>query len=118
MRTLVDALKDYQKRRSIYLKRINFFLKLIKNRAKKLLGKNTKVFLFGSYLKGTFKLTSDVDILIVSNKVPEDPYEMTKIKVEIIKDFKPGHPFEIHLTNYKNFNNWYKRFIKKDLKEI
>ena len=118
MRTLVDVLKDYQRVRLTYLKKINFFLKLIKERARKILGEDTKVFIFGSYLKKNFKLLSDIDILIVSDKIPEDPYEITKIKVKIIRDFKPGHPFEIHLTNYKNFNNWYKRFIKEDLKEI
>lgn len=118
MRTLVDVLKDYQRVRGKYLKRINYYLKLIKKRAEKLLGKETKVYLFGSYLKGNFGPLSDVDVLIVSDKINQDPYEMTKLKVKLMRDFDIGHPFEIHLTNNYYFENWYKKFIKKDIREI
>jgi len=118
MRTLVDILKDYQKIRNKYLMRIDYYLNLIKKRAQKLLGKDVKVYLFGSYIKGNFGPLSDVDVLVVSDKVKQDPFEIAQLKIKLTKGFEIGHPFEIHLTNNYYFENWYKKFIKKDIKEI
>jgi len=89
-------------------------LKIIAERARKILGKDTKVYLFGSYIKGNFHpFLSDVDILIVSDNFKEKPMlERAKILLKIKEGLKASYMFEIHLVNSKEFE-WYKFFIDK-----
>jgi hypothetical protein len=113
-----DLLIERQKVRERYIKNINKYLQLIKKRAKKILGNDTKVYLFGSFLKGNFGPNSDIDVLVVSPKAPIEAGKKSEILLYLKRGFSVYHPFEIHLTTPEIFENWYKKFIKKDIKEI
>ncbi len=112
-----DLLVERKKVRDNYLGKIDYYLNLIKRRAIKLLGKDTKVLLFGSYLSGNFGPNSDVDILIIYKK-KINPQDKSKIILRLLKGFKTYHPFEIHLANQEEFENWYKNFLKENYREI
>ncbi len=117
-KTLVDLLIDWQKTRKKYIKNYKEYVELIKKRAKEILGLETRVYLFGSFLRNNFSPKSDIDILVVSPKAPTDPSEIAKVKIQLVKDFEIGHPFEIHIITPEKFENWYKKFIKNDIKEV
>jgi predicted nucleotidyltransferase len=71
------------------------------------------VIIFGSAISGKRKPDSDIDILVISEKVPHDLFEQAKIRVKVEKKF-PDAPFEIHLATPNQFHNWYKNFIKSN----
>jgi predicted nucleotidyltransferase len=118
IKTFVDILIERQKRKERYFKNWRFYLKKIKREAKKILGKKTKVFLFGSFVKGDFGPQSDIDVLIVSENLPENFNEITKIRTKIKSKVGVFSPFQLHLATPEEFEGWYKNFIKKNLLEI
>ncbi|MGB9677202.1 MAG: nucleotidyltransferase domain-containing protein, partial [Candidatus Ratteibacteria bacterium] len=83
----------------------------------KILGK-VEVFIFGSILKNEYTPLSDIDVLIVSDSLPESNEERIKIKTDIKSKIDSFSPFQIHLANYKEYKNWYKKFIKNDFIKI
>jgi predicted nucleotidyltransferase len=113
-----SLLIEEQKVREKCIHNLNKYLKIIKKRAKKILGEDTRVYLFGSFLRKDFGPRSDVDILVVSSKVPIEASKKSEILIYLEKGFPAYHPFEIHLATPEIFENWYKKFIKKDIKEI
>jgi len=77
--------------------------------------KNTKIYLFGSILKGKYTGASDIDILIVSDEkiAKEEEY---RIKAKIYKNINA--PIELHITTQKEYENWYKKFVKEEIVEV
>ncbi|MBO3809951.1 MAG: nucleotidyltransferase domain-containing protein, partial [Candidatus Brockarchaeota archaeon] len=67
--------------------------------AKRLLGP-CEVYVFGSVVKGQATGASDIDILIVSNKLPKDCKGRGNLKAKIEEEagLPLYHPFEIHLA--------------------
>jgi predicted nucleotidyltransferase len=104
---------------SSYLKRKKYFenylkiCKKIKNVVNKIVkDKNLKVIVFGSVVKKTYTPLSDLDILIVSDKIKRDEYAAIRVKIkESLKDF--GAPIELHFANSETFEKWYKKFLDK-----
>jgi predicted nucleotidyltransferase len=117
-KTLVDILIERQKRKERYFKNWRFYLKKIKKEAGKILGEKTKVFIFGSFVKGNFGPESDIDVLIVSENLPEDFDERAKIRTKIKSKVGVFSPFQLHLVTPGEFEDWYKKFIKGDFLEI
>lgn len=93
-----------------------FWVFKISEAAEKLLGK-CEVYVFGSVVEGKVTGGSDIDILIVSDKVPKRLKDVWKLKTEIeeLSQLPLYHPFEIHLVG-KREAKWYFRHIKKYLK--
>ncbi|MCD6521729.1 DNA polymerase subunit beta, partial [Candidatus Calescamantes bacterium] len=60
---------------------------------------------------------SDIDILIISSEIPEGIFSQAEIKLEIKNKF-PDAPFELHLITPEEYQNWYKKFIKNEFKEV
>lgn len=112
-----DLLLERKKIRDKYLENIDYYLSIIKSRAKKVLGEGTKVYLFGSYLKKDFGPNSDVDILVVAENYI-DKRKKGEILVSILEGFEVFHPFEVHLVSKEEFENWYLNFIKENYQEI
>jgi len=112
-----EFLLERKERRDKFLNYIDYYLNLIKERAKKILGENTKIVLFGSYLTNNFGPNSDIDILIVTEK-PIDKREKSKILIEILEGFDVYHPFEIHFAGSSEFESWYKKFLKDNYREL
>ncbi|GBC69066.1 hypothetical protein HRbin01_00757 [archaeon HR01] len=61
---------------------------------------DAEIYVFGSAVAGDLIASSDIDILVVSEKIPGGLFEIGRVKVEIEK--KAGlpyyHPFEFHLV--------------------
>lgn len=102
-------IKDlFEKFRKNYLS----YAEEIKKRAIEYFGDDLEmVVVFGSTVEGKTTPLSDIDIAIVTKKKVED-MERAKFRVSINKIFGL-HPFEIHIITLEEWNNWYKRFIKK-----
>jgi predicted nucleotidyltransferase len=112
-----EFLLERKQKREHFLENIDYYLNLIKERAKNNLGEETKIYLFGSYLTKNFGPNSDIDILVVTeNEI--DQREKSRVLSEILKDFDVYHPFEIHFASKSQFENWYKKFLKGDYKEL
>jgi predicted nucleotidyltransferase len=88
----------------------------ILNRIKKVsteILKDAKVYVFGSFARGDYKVYfSDIDVLIVSDKISEKMQEKAEIKVDIRKRANANYIFQIHLVNSKEFE-FYKKFVDK-----
>jgi len=107
------VIKKIRERKRI-VKNLKKVIKEIAKETKKLLGKDAKVYVFGSYLKGNFHpFLSDVDILIVSDKIKNLD---DKVKISLPLKEKFGYIFQFHVVNEKEFEI-YKFFIDK-MKEI
>ena len=61
---------------------------------------DAQVFVFGSVVRGDYIASSDVDILVISSKIPEGLFERGRIKAEIEKEagLPYYHPFELHMV--------------------
>jgi predicted nucleotidyltransferase len=67
-----------------------------------------EVYVFGSAVRGDFTASSDIDILIVSErKELED-----EMKLSIYR--KVDAPIEVHFSTPAQFGGWYRRFIRDD----
>ncbi len=103
--------------REIYLERKKIFenyleyAKKIKESAKKELGDDIKVYIFGSVVEGRFSIgLSDIDIAIVTK---EEVKNKAEVVGKILKGIEGRNVFEIHIITERKFNEWYKRFVKK-----
>lgn len=74
---------------------------------------NAKIFVFGSVVRGKFTSASDIDILIVTERID--------LKYDIIVDVYRSieAPLELHVVTQKQLEDWYLRFIDpEELEEI
>jgi predicted nucleotidyltransferase len=101
-----------------YFKNYLYWGKKIKEMARRLLGKDVKVLIFGSVVKGKWGPNSDIDVLIISNKLSKNWIKNRLIRTKIKKEIGPFSPFQIHLATPEEYKNWYRKFIKKDYLEI
>lgn len=111
-KTLVDILIETQKRKRKYFKKWKSYCKEIKKIAKKLL-KEPKVLVFGSIVKNKWGPASDIDVLIISDSLPEDFEKRAEIRTKIKSQIDPFSPFQIHLVTFEEFEKWYKNFLKE-----
>ena len=109
-KVIIKKIKEREK----IVKNLKKIIKEISKEVKKLLGKDAKVYVFGSYLKGNFHpFLSDVDVLIVSNKIKSLD---DKVKVSLSLKEKFRYIFQFYVVNEKEFKI-YKFFVDK-IKEI
>lgn len=75
------------------------------------------VYVFGSVVRGQAVGGSDVDVLIVSEHIPESNIERArlKLKIEETAALPSLHPFEMHLADKKEAE-WYFSRIKEMVK--
>ena len=108
--------KILYERRKKYFDNLDHYLKIIKERVSKLLP-DAKLYIFGSVVKGNYHpMLSDIDIAIVSDKIPKSANERAKLRLKIIEGFELS-PFELHLLTKREWE-FYRKFIKKDYREI
>ena len=53
------------------------------------LERDVTVILFGSYAKGNYNLASDIDLIVISDKLKGNPMERTKMLYELNTEFLP-----------------------------
>lgn len=66
---------------------------------------NARVFVFGSVVRGKFTGASDIDILIVTERI-DLKYEIIVSVYQLI-----DAPVELHVVTKEQLINWYSRFI-------
>ena len=99
--SVLDMLRDYRR----IARKVKEIVKKFDSRA--------RVFVFGSVVRGKFTATSDIDILVITEKI-DMKYE---IMTEVYKSIDA--PIELHIITQKQLNNWYLRFIDpQELEEI
>ncbi len=116
--SLVTINKKIWEEKKKYFENIDFYSRKIKRIAKKFLGDDVKVILFGSIVKGNWGPNSDIDVLIVSDKLSSNWIKNRWLRTKIKSSIDPFSPFQIHLARREDYENWYKKFIKEDYKEI
>lgn len=118
MKTLIKIINEIWKEKKQYFNNIDFYAQKIKRMAQEILGEETKVFLFGSILKKTWTVGSDIDILIISDNLPDNFDKRNEIRTKIKSKISPFSPFQIHLVTNEEFEKWYKNFVKKDILNV
>ena len=115
-KTLTGILKKTQQRNRKYFDNYLKYGEEIKEKAQELLG-SVRVLMFGSVVKGEARPTSDIDVLIISEALPQEASQKAKIRTKIKSEIDPFSPFQLHLVTPEEFNGWYKNFID-EFKEI
>ena len=119
--SLVDLLLEIRDKEIKYFENYLEYAKKIKNSAREILSDSgLRVLIFGSIVRGNYLVgRSDIDILIISNNVPNSLREQTKIRIEILRKLGDYFaPFEIHFATKEIFEKWYRGFIKNDYIEV
>lgn len=117
-KSFVEILKEIAEEKRKYFENYLDYAKKIKEKAKELLGEDVKVLVFGSVVRGDWWLDSDIDVLIISDKLSPNWIDNREIRTEIKKSIGSFHPFQIHLATTEEYEEWFKKFIKEDYKEI
>ncbi|MCH4816338.1 MAG: nucleotidyltransferase domain-containing protein [Saccharolobus sp.] len=106
--SIIDVLEENKRLRDNYIKNLNFYLDRIKEVVRNI-DPNTKIILFGSYVRGNFRPDSDIDVLIITNVSNE--FDRLKIYHEVNKAIGNPNPFEIHVINEEEYISWYSKFL-------
>lgn len=77
------------------------------------LDSNAEVYVFGSVPRGEFTGASDIDILVVTERLDLKD----KMRVDVYRSIEA--PVELHVVSRKQLEKWYKRFIcEEELEKI
>jgi len=94
-------LVEEAKRRAEIFRNLDKYLKIIAETVKEF-DKNAEVYLFGSVAEGKYLLSSDIDILVVSDLPPGRV-------LSILWDKGIKDPFEIHVVTREMFQSYKRR---------
>ena len=67
-----------------------------------------EVYVFGSVVRGEYTGASDIDIMVVTERL-DIKYD---IMVEVYREVEA--PVELHVVSRRQLERWYKRFIPPD----
>jgi len=110
--SLMDLQKKIAESEKEYFTNLDRYIKIIKKRAKDIF-EDARVYLFGSVVEGDWiPGKSDIDVLIVSDRIPKTVSKQVEIRLEILRDIGFLSPFEIHLADEEIFQ-YYRKNIKK-----
>jgi len=118
MKSLTLINKKIWEEKKKYFENFQEWGEKIKKVAQKILGKDVKVLIFGSTIKGEWGHSSDIDVLIISDKLSDDLEKNGELRTKIKKAIDPFSPFQIHLAREEEYKKWWKRFIKEDFIEF
>ncbi|BFI74935.1 nucleotidyltransferase domain-containing protein [Sulfurisphaera ohwakuensis] len=69
-----------------------------------------RVILFGSIARGNYRIDSDIDVLIITEK-GKSAWDKAVISSLIKEKIGFGDPLELHVVTRKEYEEWYKKFI-------
>lgn len=69
---------------------------------------SAEIYVFGSITTEKFTGASDIDVLVITDKI-DRKYE---IMVNVYKEVEA--PIELHIVTKKQYREWYSRFIERD----
>lgn len=108
MSWLESRLKELE-RLEEYRKNLRKYLKMMKDIVSAE-DPDARVFLFGSQVKGTSRVDSDIDVLIVT-RLAGDAWERARLRAKINEALGEGNPFELHIATDEEFEGWYMKFL-------
>lgn len=108
---MFEHLIDMVREESRYRRDPQKLARAVKRVAEHILGE-VRVYLFGSVAEGKDTPSSDIDIMVISSRVPENVKERAGVVARILMEIGLDAPVEIHLLRPEE-EVWYKRFIKK-----
>ena len=103
----LERVREWEK----YLRDPLGYAKKIKEVAR-MYDKGARVLLFGSRVSGGARPDSDVDVLTIT-EAAKDLKLRLRIRVEIAKEVGELAPFEVHIVTPRDFEGWYKRFLRE-----
>jgi predicted nucleotidyltransferase len=68
-----------------------------------------RVIVFGSVVRGEYTASSDIDILVITEKINMKYDIMAGVYKELVYA-----PIELHIVSPELYDKWYRRFIKPD----
>lgn len=104
----LGAVARISQERKKYFQNYKHYAKLIKDAVNL---EDVEVVVFGSVIEDEYTMASDIDVLVISDNVPEGLDERAKVLSKINNMLGYLHPFELHLVTKKE-SEWYKRLIK------
>ncbi len=118
LNTFWESIRGVAERERKYFKDPMALARVVKEVMEEELGE-VEVYLFGSSVEGrAIPGKSDIDLLVVSHKVPEGAREQSLLRVKVWNRIgDPWVPLEIHFASQAVLEGWYKRFVR-DLKRI
>lgn len=117
MRKLISIALELSKEKKKYFENWKKYGEKIKNFVENLLGENVRLIFFGSIVKGNYTIgSSDIDVIIISDRFHDRNLRFF-ILSKLLERYLES-PFEFHLITTKEFEKWYKKFIKEEFVEI
>jgi predicted nucleotidyltransferase len=115
----LEIAKSVTERNEHFFKNADRYLKLIYRASREELP-DAKVYLFGSFYRGDYHpYLSDIDVAVVSEKLPERPSEISILKNKILRraGIEGYSPFQLHLL-FPSEWEFYRKFVKEEFREI
>ena len=108
---------DLQRYRAEMLKEWRAWAERVARAVKRILPKS-EVYVLGSVVRGDYTGGSDIDILIVSNRIPEGLLKRAELKrsIEETANLPITHQIQIHLTRRSEADNYIRRAGKDIIK--
>lgn len=107
--TLVDLELKHAINRRKYIENLWTYLSKIKQVCRTF-DRSCKVIIFGSFIKGSMRPDSDIDILLVT-RLAREPFSRGRLFRAIVEEIGVDNPFEIHIITREEYENVYKKFI-------
>ncbi|MEM4302639.1 MAG: nucleotidyltransferase domain-containing protein [Candidatus Caldarchaeum sp.] len=73
---------------------------------------SARVLLFGSFVKGSMRPDSDIDILIITDEAAHLDRRLG-LRVEMVREIGEATPFQLHIVTPAEYDRWYKRFVDR-----
>ncbi len=107
--SLIDLLLEYVTRRREYIEKAWTYLVKIRDTCRRL-DPDCRVVVFGSFVKGTMRSDSDIDVLVIT-ELAGDPLLRGKIFREVVNEVGIDNPFELHIITGREYEEVYRKLI-------
>ncbi|MDT7870609.1 MAG: nucleotidyltransferase domain-containing protein [Thermoproteus sp.] len=97
-------------RRKEVLGRARDYVREIKRICVEAIDGECRVMLFGSAARGDYRVDSDVDVLVITDRA-KTPWDKALISAKIKEEMGLDDPFELHVVTKKEYEEWYRKFI-------
>ena len=116
-KTHTQILKQIADAKGTFFKDYRYYCNELKTAAEETLGE-ARVIVFGSVVRGQHGPGSDIDVLVISKNMPDSLEERRWVKAGLNSLFDMLCPLQIHLANPREYEEWYKKFIREEYQEI
>ena len=104
-----ESYKWWSKRKEI-LAHAREYVREIKRICVEEVDPSCRVILFGSVARGDYKVDSDIDVLVITDKAVS-VWDKALVSSKIKERIGFGDPLELHVVTREEFEGWYMKFI-------